>query len=482
MNKKFLKLTNILLLSSLVLLLTWCAEKEPTAPDAAAIPIETSIEAGPAEGAQLAFNSTVTFTWDGTISPGTISAFTYTLAMGTDTLNTATNGQKTYSKSNLETGSYTFSVYAMGTQDEEEVMDATPAVRNFTVIAADADAPVVTILRSPKQNSYASTGSNLAFEWTATDPSAGGGIVSYQYALEDQSVAVGDVTWSTANLATTQKSFASAPNGDWRFWVQATDVSGLDSTASVDFDVKTPDVLFVIDRDLTVGDITFWHTNALRDFAYEDFYLTSDPADFLAKIDVNTYSSIVWAGNNGTSILPGGEFARTDSVGSLAEALMNYVNAGGHLWISGGEILYDLGDNTWPATTYDDTSFVKDVLHIVASDEASDNFKGAVSAGITGYSTVVVDGNATFTYCDRVDPEPGVAETIYTFNSDIAAFDGQSVAVRYPAGDPTPPTTTTSVVYCGFYITDTDQPAACKAEDVYLMATTIFTDFGENED
>ena len=36
MNKKFFKLLNILLLSSLVLLVTWCAENEPLAPDSAA--------------------------------------------------------------------------------------------------------------------------------------------------------------------------------------------------------------------------------------------------------------------------------------------------------------------------------------------------------------------------------------------------------------------------------------------------------------
>ena len=164
----------------------------------------------------------------------------------------------------------------------------------------------------------------------------------------------------------------------------------------------------------------------------------------------------------------------------VAEALNNYVNAGGHLWISGGEILYNLGGNTWPGVTYEDGSFVKEVLHVLASDEGSNNFQGGVTTGLAGYNSIIVDGNATFTWCDRVDPVPGESETILTFDTPDLDFQGQSAAIRFPAGADEPGET--MVVYFGFYLSTSDNLAAVKTSDIYNLATTILTDFGENED
>ena len=490
MYRKFSKLIFIVFSVSLVFLLTWCAENEPLAPDAEAEAIETTIEAGPADGATLSFNSTVTFTWDGTMSPGAISAFTSTMVMGTDTLYTNTSGQKSYSRSGLMTGSYTFSVYAMGVDGEDTYTDSSPATRTFSVGAADNLAPAVTILQSPKANSYAATGSNLFFEWTASDPSTGGEIVSYEYALEDQSVAVGDVTWSTATLLTTQKGIYNAPNGDWRFWVRATDVSGLTGTASTDFVVKDPDVLFAIEPSLFTADVTFWKTNALRDFAYEEYHVT-DAASFIAKLNSGQYSSVVWAFGNPHGAT-GGLSAMADSAnwaditaaGTLAEAVYNYEQNGGHLWILGPEVLYQLdGYNTidWQQvivgtdTSYitGPNSFARNVLHLEDFIH-DDDFQGATTTGLSTYPSIIVDGQATFIWCDALVPTSD-SESIYTFSA-TSGFEGEVCGLRYPT------TGETKVVFCSFYLTDSSQPAAVKAEDVYNLATTVLTDFGENND
>ena len=489
MNLKLLKIFKIFLIASLALLLTWCAENEPLAPDAVDQAIETQLTAGPDEGATLAFNSAVTFIWDGTISPGHIIGFTYTYEnTGTgDTLYTATDMQKSYSRTGLETGSYRFTIYATGVAGEDTSVDASPVVRNFSVGAADADAPVVSILQGPKANSYTSTGSNVSFEWTATDPSTGGSIVSYQYALADSSVDVANLVWSTATIATTQKSYFNLTNATYRFWVQATDVSGLSSTASVDFVVKPADVLFAIESGLTAADVAYWHTNVLRDFAYEDFYV-SDAASFIAKLNSGQYSTLVWtfgaSQNDGISAFAdSANFADVTAAGTAAEAVYNFEQGGGHVWIVAAELLYQLYGydvEDWQEVIVGtDTSYVtgpntfaRNILHL-ESYEHDANFQGAISTGLSTYQDFIVDGMATMIWCDALTPTTD-AESIYTFSS--GGFVGESCAIRYPT------TGETKVVFCAFYLTDSNHLAAVKTADTYALATTVFTDFGENND
>lgn len=480
MYKKISKLLFIVFAVSLVFLLTWCAENEPLAPADPEQPIETILTAGPDEGATLAFNSTATFTWDGTVSPGYITAFTYTFVnTGTgDTIHSATDLQKSFSASGLATGAYSFSVYAHGLDDETELMDESPVVRNFTVGTADANAPVVTILQGPKANSYAATGASMFFEWEATDPSVGGSIVSYQYALADSSVDQANLTWSEATLVTSQKSYYNLPNATYRFWVKATDISGAEGIATRDFVVKEPDILFAIESAMTTADIEFWHENALRDFAYEDFHVT-DAASFIAKLNSGQYSTVIWAWKNGYSAIDdSANYADVTAAGSLAEAVYNYEQAGGHLWIISSEVMWMHDDHGIPITGA--FTFATNVLHAASYNEASNNFQGATSTGLSTYQNIIVDGQATFTWVDQINPTAD-AEAIYGFTPTQVAIDagfgnGEPCGIRYPT------TGETKVVFLGFYLTDSSQPAACKTEDVYNLATTVLTDMGENND
>ncbi len=480
MIKKLSKMLFILIGMSLVFLLTWCAENEPMAPEEQAEAIQTMLTAGPADGATLAFNSAVTFVWDGTISPGHITGFTYMYEnTGTaDTLFTTTDMQKAFSRSGLETGDYRFSVYATGASGEDTSVDASPVVINYSVGTADALVPVVTILQGPKADSYAATGSSAFFEWTATDPSIGGSIVSYQYALADSSVADTSLAWSVATLSTTQMSFFNLANTTYRFWVKATDVSGASGVEWTDFVVKDADVLFAIEPGLTAADITFWKTNALRDFAYEEYYV-SDAASLVAKFNSGQYSSVVWIWKNDYSAtLDSANFSDVTVAGTVAEAAYDFEQAGGHLWIMGSEVMWGLDDVG--AIVSGGNAFATQVLHTSGYDEAGGNFQGVNGAGVGTYADIIVDGNATFTWCDELVPTAD-AEEISTFYIPAdTLWHGRTAAIRYPIGLTNPGDT--KVVFGGFYMTDSSQPAACKTADVYSFATTVLTDFGENED
>jgi hypothetical protein len=481
MNPKIFKLVLFLVVAILVCLFNSCAENEPTAPEEKAIPIETSIIAGPAENEVVGFNSSVTFSWDGEIRPGHITAFTYLfLQIGatTDTLYNNTALERTYSESELETGNYRFIVYAHGVQDDSEYVDQTPAVRNFSAGAPDQLAPIVTIDRGPKEDSYASTGSSVFFEWSATDPSPAGGIVSYQFALDDSSVAEGGLVWSEPRLETEQAAFYNLSNGTYRFWIKATDVGATSATATRDFVIKTPDVLFAIDGSYTDADIKFWHENALRDFAYED-YNVSDKADFIAKLQSGQYSSVIWAWKYDYSVLlDSAEFVDVTEAGTVAEAVYNYIQNGGHLWVVGSELMWgleDYGIDISGANTFNNI-----VLHTASYNEDEDNFQGCVataSGQASNYPNMIVDGQATFTWCDQTDP---TTDAVAIYNFSTGDFEGEPCAVRYPADAPNPGDT--KVVFMGFYLTDSTQPAAMKSSDVYDMATVLLTAFGENED
>jgi hypothetical protein len=464
-----------------------CAENEPLAPEEKTIPIETTFKAGPEEGAILPHNSAVTFSWDGTIQPGEITSFSYSfeeIIDDTTLLKIAGDSAliRSYCKSNLTTGNFRFSVRAHAEHGDSLYTDDTPAVRHFSVIA-DTLAPIITILAGPKDGSFTTPGANLFFEWTASDPSPGGEIVSYSFVLADAVTEESDLNWSLPRLETRQTAYYMLSEGIYHFWLKATDISGLSTVTFRLFTVKPADILFAIDRGLTTDDIDFWHQHVLKDFAYEDFYLSSDPGEFFTKIDPAVYSTIVWAGNDQTSILPGSEFANVNTIGSLAERLNGYLDNGGHLWISGNDILYDLGGNAWPPMVYGDTSFVRSVLHIQNSAEADSNFLGGLSTGVGDYNDLFTNGDAIFRWCDRVDPVLGEAETILKFVSSDMAYSGQSVAIRYPAGLDNPGET--KIVFCGFFITDLSdptKPVTLRPTDIYQFATIVFNAFGENED
>ena len=463
-----------------------CAENEPVAPEPPEIQLETVIKSGPEEGAILPHNSTVTFSWDGTIRPGEIIAFSYTfeeiLSDSSFRFISGDEGMiRSFNKSKLDTGQFRFSVRAYAWNGDSICTDYTPAIRNFSVVA-DSLAPQISLLSGPEDGSYIAIGNSVFFEWTASDPSPGGEIVSYSFTLADSSADESILDWSEPRLETTQIAYYKLQEGVYRFWLKATDVSGLFTIVSRIFTVR-PLILFVIDQGLTAYDVDFWHQHVLKDIAYEDFYLTSDPADFLNKLNPIMYPSIIWAGNDGTSILPGSEFVDITVEGSLAEGLDHYVNDGGHLWISGSEILFTLGNDIWPPMVYQGNSFVREVLHIIYSDESSDNFQGGQSTGIGNYNNIFTEGGVTFDWCDRVEPVPGEAETILTFVSQDTNFMDQSVAIRYPAGVDDPGST--HIIYCGFYIADLSNPGNPKTlnpTDIYQFATTVFTAFGENLD
>ncbi len=193
-------------------------------------------------------------------------------------------------------------------------------------------------------------------------------------------------------------------------------------------------------------------------------------------MNASKYFTVVWAWkNNYSTVLDSANFSDVTAAGTVAAALYNYEQAGGHLWIVASEVMWGLED--MGAVMTGENAFTIKVLHVASYTEDDADFQGASSNGVGNYNSIIVDGNATFAWCDVLNPTAD-AETILVFSTGV--FAGQSCAVRYPAGASN--AGDVKVIVFGFYLIDSTQPAAVKAIDIYQHATTIFDDFGENLD
>lgn len=473
-KQKIKILALLMILLSISLWIVNCAKDEPTRPALASVPLETRITAGPSDGENLLWGATATFTWKGEVYPGDVVAFSYTftsIVAGDTVTATSQELQRSISYSSLQTGEYHFSVASVAIVDEDAVHDDTPATRYFLVTEAAEELPSVSITSGPKEKSFTATNADIFFAWSGT-PQSGRKIDAYAYRLNMNGV---QGAWSDWNLAHINCAYYKLANAKYNFQIKVRDNAGQESMAERQFEVKTPDVLFAIEPALTRADVSFWHNNMLKDFAYED-YNVSDVASFIAKLDPNVYSTVVWAWKNDYSaVLDSANFSAVHAAGTVAAAIYDFEKAGGHLWIVGSEVMWGLED--MGAVMEGDNAFTTQVLHVVSYNEDDADFQGANSIGVGNYNSIIVDGMATFAWCDVLDPAPD-AETILTFSSGV--FDGQPCAVRYPAGAAS--AGDVKVIVFGFYLTDSTQPAAVKATDIYQLSTTIFDDFGENLD
>jgi hypothetical protein len=237
-NFKKVKICLIVIFLFITFFQNHCAENEIMAPEQSTISIETILKAGPEEAAILPHNSAATFTWDGVIQPGEIVAFSYSLdkILGNSLFNFSKDKAlvRSFSKYNLQEGDYIFSVFAHAEYGDSSYTDDTPAIRHFSVVA-DSLAPVITILRGPEEGATFPSATSIFFEWTAVDPSPAGEIVSYSFALVDQSIGESEVLWSRPRLETTQMAYYKLEGNSYRFWLKATDISRLSTVVSRSF-------------------------------------------------------------------------------------------------------------------------------------------------------------------------------------------------------------------------------------------------------
>jgi hypothetical protein len=327
---------------------------EPPIAPADDIELNTIITEGPADEADLLYGASPVFRWKGEVSPGYVAAYRYAFeedTMSFDYHDWSTEMQVTFET--LEAGEYYFAVQAM---DDDDSVEATPAERHFTVLEPDSMAPAVRFLASPADSSYRSPGMSIFFEWTAADGSPFGSVEGYRYMLYSSDGGASATAWSDWSLEVTSVAFSNLQAGAYTFFVQAEDNSGEisdSSDAQITVTVKSPTVLVVdnyvpsaseflneIATDRIIAQI-------FEDWAWEEWDVATE-GDYPTAADLAGYTTVVWYCDNN-----GGPFYEymldpTDP-DYIDNPLDDYLDAGGNLWLMGGEVLYAayVGHSTW---------------------------------------------------------------------------------------------------------------------------------------
>ncbi|MFH1851924.1 MAG: hypothetical protein ABIA75_06230 [Candidatus Neomarinimicrobiota bacterium] len=404
-------------------------EDESTVPEQAAIVLNTDIIEGPANAATLIYNSSPTFKWKGSVYPGYVAGFQWTLDMDGEAYEQSEDWtmQMTQTFSNLLEGDYLFTVWA---RDDKDSVEATPDSVSFAIGAADATAPEIRFTQSPTDNSYRAPGSNIFFVWTASDESPFGSVSGYSYRLSGTGASA--TAWTAWSLNTTSAVFEDLQTGDYVFQVKARDNSGLECAPyEINVTVKAPTIL-VVDNYIP-GDSPFLNEIAtdeiigsvLRDWSWEEWDV--DINGLPTAADLAGYSSVIWYVDGD----PMAFFYYGDN--TIDNPLDDFLDGGGNLWLMGSEILF--------YTEYVDTAafdtghFLRDYLHLTGGGDAGDDaFSGLTSIDVDGFTEIGIPGLATGTgWPDALVPDDD-PNTVAIY--DLGGYDsGTTAGVMYDGPD-----------------------------------------------
>ena len=393
------------------------SEIDPTAD----VVLNSTITEGPADGATLLYNSSPTFKWKGEVFPGYVAAFSWTMEKVGDTFADANDSAMAmaHTFTNLVEGDYIFTLEAIDDQDSVEI---TPSVVNFSVAASDLISPVIRFLQSPTDGSFRAPGSSVFFEWTASDASSFGSIAGYSFRLSGTGTSATD--WTDYNLSTTSAVFTDIQAGSYVFQVKAIDNSDLECNPyEIAVTVKTPTILVVDDytpaanpflNEISTDNIV---GTVLRDWSWEEWDVETN--DLPTAADLAGYSSVIWYVDGD----PAAFYDYADN--TIDNPLDDFLDGGGNLWLMGSEILYytELVDTA----AFDSGHFLRDYLHITGGgDVDNDAFTGLTSIGVDGFTDIGIPGLATGTgYPDQIvaDSDPNTT-AIY----DLGGYDSGTTA------------------------------------------------------
>ena len=180
-----------------------------------------SFDTGPIGGSTVPTNS-VSFTWSGADSDGTIVDYEAVLSGPTSVTETIASTSITFD--NLQNGSYTVCVTARDNSDNTSL----PACTSFDVDALDLTPPTVQIDQGPADGSVLND-PQVLFAWSGSD--SDGSIESYELDLSGPLTVNNETT-------DTQATFEPLTNGSYTFCVRARDNDQLWSPQTcVDFSV-----------------------------------------------------------------------------------------------------------------------------------------------------------------------------------------------------------------------------------------------------
>ncbi|HOX87336.1 MAG TPA: hypothetical protein PKW76_14055 [bacterium] len=448
---KSFKVSLLIVLPLMILRFTAC--ERPTAPEIANLEPNTTLANIPVENDTIF--ALATLHWDGEDYDGFVAAFEYRyitrhIYFGDSLVQPWQRIDKTSQtiafESSDELNHQRFQIRAI---DDKGAVDPTPAEKRF--FTYQTTFPITTLLSPvPDQQFFIIDGvtdwwQGLPITFTAKDLDFNGAVVEYAWAVDD-----GPWQWTQDTTVFIGPEHFSPLEGNHTIRVTSRDNTNLVDPVGDSAVIKT--IRPIRDREILIIDETIessfpfgvTYSDADVDQFYSDVFGSNFTWDFSQKgippkDTLARYQMIIWHADN--------TFSNPTDAHKLShhiEVIMDYLNTGGDLIMSGWRILKSFEPKTPFPLTFLEGTFIHDYLHINIVDEtvALPDFIGA--NGVGDYSDIQVDANklaTAFPYFGKLDQiniipsRAGFTEAIYTYknenNSNLWQYRGRPCGLRY---------------------------------------------------
>ena len=387
------------LVTALAIIISGCSTKNPWSP-VANVPLVLSIASGPADSAAIPFGSSITYSWTSKGGTGEVQ-YQYNLDNG-EWSPLSRNTAATFS------GFEANSTHTVSIQAADAAGNTQLITRMFTVStpALDTIPPIVFLTMSPEESSFVAVGSVIPFAWDGFDSSGTGSDLLFRYAFNGDTSA-----WAPTRTVSFENVTAANP-AIFTVWAQdASSNHNVSAPMTVTFVIRTATVLYVDDYQWldSFGNVDRakereqkqFYRDVLQGYAYAEW--DNDVRGAVPTMaDLAGFTTIVWAADADNSCGPDPNYRLYFDVGAVGGGVLKqFIDAGGHLLLTGPQTLNYIYNTIPPAPTDFEAAYlgISDTVVLVIDTtttppettiaptwQYSTDFTWAVKdAGVSGY-------------------------------------------------------------------------------------------------
>jgi hypothetical protein len=374
------------LMIALALFFFGCSTEKPWATNPNP-PLSLSLISGPTDSLGVPIGSVITYSWTYTGGKGTVQ-YQYNIDGGDWT---ALSKETVATVRGFSMGYHSFTIKA---QDEANATSQYVAVFRTT----EPNTPTVAITEAPEAGSFVASGSTVTFTWAGNDGGTGPDYLLYQY-----SFAGATSDWAPTLTVSFENVVADSPAV---FTVQAKDLGGNSSEVdSVSFVIKNATIMY-IDDYLWLD--TFGNADRAQEREQKAFYREALKGYSFVEWDNDVHgapptmadlvgiTTIIWAADDNVCAADPNYRLWYDIGANGGGVLKDFIDAGGHLLITGSQVIPYLFNTNPPISTDFESAYLG-----VSDTVIIDSITTTWWLGGTPYDTLVVN------------PDSVVADTAY---------------------------------------------------------------------
>jgi hypothetical protein len=376
-------------LTALAIIFSGCSTKKPwgTNPN---FPLTVSLVSGPTDSLLVPASKSISFSWAATGGTGAVK-FQHRLNDGSWS---ELADASTATLSELAEGIYTFDIQAQDAEGHTSTLSNVFRVAASIPVPPDTIPPMIFITQAPEESSFVAVGSVIAFAWTGFDSLGSGNDLLFQYTY-------GETTSEWLPIRTVSFSNVAAANPEV-FSVKAKDLAGnVSVTASVTFVIRRATVLYVDDYQWldSFGNVDrvkereqkAFYREALKGYAFAEW--DNDVQGHVPTMaDLTGITTIVWAADADICAAEP-NFRLYVDIGAVGGGVLKqFIDGGGHLLLTGNQVLNYIFDTNPPSSTHFEAAYLG----------VSDTTAPATWAASTDFTWAIKDPVATISLPDSM--------------------------------------------------------------------------------